>query len=84
MLSLVLLSLTVCAQDYPLFVQGAFEDATVTDDTYNSGGSVVVNGFTMSVPRNVLVQFPAAWVPFPEFVARKQDFIGFETLVRID
>lgn len=80
-LSFVLLALRVSAQDYPLWVQGAFEDAMVTDDTYNSGGVLIVNGFTMSVPKNVLVQFPAAWVPFPEFVARKGDFIGYETLV---
>lgn len=80
-LSLLFLILRVSAQDYPLFVQGAFEDATTTDDTYNSGGLVFGNGFNMSVPKNVLVQFPAALVPFPEFVARKQDFVGYETLV---
>lgn len=80
-LSLVFLALKVSAQDYPLWVQGAFEDATVADDTYNSGGTVTVNGFEMNVPKNVLVQFPAAWVPFREFAARKQDFVGYETLV---
>lgn len=73
---------TVAAQDAPLFIQGGFEGATVTDDAvYNSGGSIQVNGFDMAVPKNLLVQFPAAWVPWKDFVASKDDFLGFETLV---
>lgn len=71
----------VGAQDAPLWVQGSFEDATFADEAYNSGGSITVNGFTMNVPKNLLVQFPAAWVPWREFVASKADFQGFETLV---
>jgi hypothetical protein len=71
----------VAAQEAPLWVQGGFEDATVTDDTYNSGGVIVVNGFTMNVPQNLLVQFPAAWVPWKDFAASRSDFLGFETLV---
>ncbi|KAI6354676.1 hypothetical protein MCOR25_008499 [Pyricularia grisea] len=71
----------VLAQDAPLWVQGDFEDATVTDDTFNSGGTVTVNGWEMKVPKNLLVQFPAAWVPWREFVAIKNDLVGFETLV---
>lgn len=73
----------VRAQDAPLWVQGSFEDASVADDTFNSGGSITVNGFTMNVPKNVLVQFPAAWVPWRDFVASKADFSGFETLVSL-
>lgn len=71
----------VRAQDAPLWIQGAFEDGSATDDTYNSGGSITVNGFTMNVPKNLLVQFPAAWVPWKDFVANKADFAGYETLV---
>lgn len=73
----------VRAQDAPLWVQGSFEDASVADETFNSGGSITVNGFTMNVPKNVLVQFPAAWVPWRDFVASKADFAGFETLVSL-
>lgn len=80
-LSLVFFGLPVTAQDSYLWVQGGLEDATATDDTYNSGGTVVVNGFSMTVPKNVLVQFPSAWVPFKDFVASKDSFIGFETFV---
>ncbi|KAM0325810.1 hypothetical protein ACHAQA_007112 [Verticillium albo-atrum] len=69
-------------QDAPLFIQGGLEDATVADDTlFNSGGTINVNGFNMAVPKNLLVQFPAAWVPWKDFVANKADFLGFETLV---
>lgn len=88
-LSLVVTAITlftqlsfVLAQDAPLWVQGAFEDGSVADETFNSGGSITVNGFTMNVPKNLLVQFPAAWVPWRDFVASKADFAGFETLVR--
>ncbi|KAK4161149.1 hypothetical protein QBC43DRAFT_303198 [Cladorrhinum sp. PSN259] len=77
-LSLVTLSVAV---DSPLWVQGSFEDATITGTTYNTGGTVKVNGFTMNVPKNLMVQFPAAWVPFKEFVESKDDFLGFETQV---
>lgn len=71
----------VFGQDAPLWVQGSLEDATLLGDAYNSGGIIVVNGFTMNVPENLLVQFPAAWVPWKDFVASKADFLGYETLV---
>ncbi|KAK4675057.1 hypothetical protein QC764_501720 [Podospora pseudoanserina] len=73
----------VLRDDSPIWVQGAFEDATVTanDTSYNAGGTITVNGFVLNIPRNLLVQFPAAWVPWRDFVASKSDFIGFETLV---
>lgn len=31
---------------------------------HNSGGSISVNGFTIEVPKNLIAQFPVAWVPF--------------------
>ncbi|KAF4823554.1 hypothetical protein CGCSCA5_v001744 [Colletotrichum siamense] len=76
-----LFSTPVWAQESPIWVQGALEDAIATDDTFNTGGTIIVNGFTMNVPKNLLVQFPAAWVPWKEFVANKADFAGYETLV---
>lgn len=69
------------AQDAPLFVQGGLEDATAADDTYNSGGSITVNGFNVQVPKNMLVQFPAAWVPWKDFVAEKGFMLGYEVNV---
>ena len=74
---------TVFAQDAPLWVQGAVEDATVSGVIYNAGGLITVNGFTMNVPENLLVQFPAARVPWKDFVASKADFVGYETLIRV-
>ncbi|PSN63261.1 hypothetical protein BS50DRAFT_648762 [Corynespora cassiicola Philippines] len=71
----------VFSQDAPLFVQGALEDATATDDTYNTGGTIIVNGFSIQIPKNMLVQFPAAWVPWKDFVAQKDSMIGYETNV---
>lgn len=70
-------------QSAPLFIQGGLEGAAATDDTYNSGGTITVNGFTISVPKNMLVQFPAAWVPFKDFAAEQASMIGYEINVRI-
>ncbi|EMR67887.1 hypothetical protein UCREL1_5116 [Eutypa lata UCREL1] len=72
------LPLKVMTQDAPLFIQGGFEDATATDDSYNTGGTISLNGFTITVPTNVLVQFPAAWVPWKDFVEDKEAMIGYE------
>ncbi|KAF2789776.1 hypothetical protein K505DRAFT_312547 [Melanomma pulvis-pyrius CBS 109.77] len=71
----------VHAQDAPLFIQGGLEDATAVDETYNTGGSISINGFTMTVPKNMLVQFPAAWVPWKDFVADKASMLGYEVNV---
>lgn len=35
----------------------------------NSGGSVSVSGYNIRIPDNLLVDFPAAQVPFAEFAA---------------
>jgi hypothetical protein len=35
----------------------------------NSGGSIKVSGFDIVIPKNLLVDFPAAQVPFKEFAA---------------
>ncbi|KXJ86525.1 hypothetical protein Micbo1qcDRAFT_219067, partial [Microdochium bolleyi] len=65
----------------PLFIQGGLESAVATDDTYNSGGTIVVNGFVVSVPTNLLVQFPAANVPFKDFAADQASMLGYEVNV---
>ncbi|KAK8091560.1 hypothetical protein PG997_001921 [Apiospora hydei] len=71
----------VLAQDSPLFIQGGLEGATATDETYNTGGSISLNGFDISVPKNMLVQFPAAYVPWKDFVADKEAMLGYEVNV---
>lgn len=36
-----------------------------TDNTeFNTGGSVLVDGWNVKVPKNLIVQFPVVWVPF--------------------
>ena len=72
----------VHAQDAPLFIQGGLQDATATDATYNTGGTILLNGFDIEVPKNLLVQFPAAWVPWKDFVADKTSMFGYEINVR--
>lgn len=69
------------AQDAPLFLQGGLEGAAANDDTYNTGGSISLNGFDVQVPKNMLVQFPAAWVPWKDFVADKEAMMGYEVNV---
>ncbi|KAK0641923.1 hypothetical protein B0T16DRAFT_461946 [Cercophora newfieldiana] len=71
----------VLREDAPIFIEAGFENATATDTTYNTGGTITVGGFTMQIPKNLLVQFPAAWVPWKDFVADHSSFLGFETLV---
>jgi hypothetical protein len=66
------------AQDAPLFIQGGLEDATAADDSYNSGGTITVNGFNVQVPKNLQVQFPAAWVAWKDFTAEKASMLGYE------
>jgi hypothetical protein len=53
--------------------------ATPDSDDYNTGGKIRVNGVTVTIPKNLQVQFPAAWVPF-KTVANGQ-FEGYEVSV---
>ncbi|KAI0022962.1 hypothetical protein F4780DRAFT_121032 [Xylariomycetidae sp. FL0641] len=71
----------VVSQDAPLFIQGGLDDATAFDSSYNTGGTISVNGFNVTVPKNMLVEFPAAWVPWKDFVEDKDAMIGYETNV---
>lgn len=68
-------------QDAPLFVQGGLDDATAFDASYNTGGTISVGGFNITVPTNLQVQFPAAYVPWKDFVADKDAMLGYETSV---
>lgn len=48
---------------------------------FNSGGSITVGGTSITVPENLLVQFPAAFIPFRDFVANGGQYNGFELSV---
>ncbi|KAK7960437.1 hypothetical protein PG988_011651 [Apiospora saccharicola] len=80
-LALASLATYALAQDAPLFIQGGLDGATATDETYNSGGTISLNGFDITVPKNMLVQFPAAYVPWKDFVADKNAMLGYEVNV---
>lgn len=71
----------VLGQDAPLFIQGGLEGATALDDSYNTGGTISLNGFDIVVPKNLLVQFPAAYVPWKDFVRDVDTMIGYEVNV---
>jgi hypothetical protein len=80
-LSLFLFVLGALAVDVPIFLTGALIDATATDDSYNTGGTISVNGWVVNVPKNMIVTFPAAYVPWKDFVANKTAVMGFEVTV---
>lgn len=69
------------AQDAPLFIQGGLEAAVAIDDSFNTGGSISIAGFDMVVPKNMLVQFPAAYVPWKDFAAEADSMLGYEVNV---
>ncbi|KAL8408451.1 hypothetical protein RB594_007043 [Gaeumannomyces avenae] len=71
----------VRAQDVPLQLTGAFEGATATDSSFNTGGSISVLGFNVVVPKNLQVTFPATFIPWKDFVADQGKFAGYEVTV---
>ncbi|KAB5522136.1 hypothetical protein GE09DRAFT_501728 [Coniochaeta sp. 2T2.1] len=68
----------VHAQDIPFSFNGAFNDASASSADANSGGSVTVNGYTITVPKNMQVAFPAAFIGWRDFVDHKGSFIGYQ------
>ncbi|KAK1777202.1 hypothetical protein QBC45DRAFT_417434 [Copromyces sp. CBS 386.78] len=80
---LLLPSLCLSQQDIPFDVDGGLDGCTITDATlYNSGGTISVAGWTITVPRNTQVGFPAAWVPWRDFCGGDVAFMkGFEVTV---
>jgi len=71
----------VYGQDAPLFVQGGLDGATAFDDSYNTGGTISVGGFNITVPKNLQVEFPAAYVPWKDFARDHESMLGYETNV---
>lgn len=60
----------------PFHVQGFLDSATADCADFNCGGTVSVNGFPITIPKNLLVQFPAAFIPFKDVAAGS--FVGSE------
>ncbi|KAI1872744.1 uncharacterized protein JN550_003618 [Neoarthrinium moseri] len=71
------------AADVGFALDGAIEGATATDTSFNTGGTISVNGWTATVPKNLQVGFPVAWVPWKDFVASYQagQFAGYQVSV---
>lgn len=56
--------------------------ASATSATqFNTGGSIVVAGVSITIPENLLVQFPATFVSFRDFAASSGSLAGFEVNV---
>ena len=78
LLSVALLGSRAAAQTVePFILDGRLDSATASDGTYNSGGTISVNGYSVTIPQNLQVQFPAAFSPFKDF-ASANSFIGHE------
>ncbi|RDW59673.1 hypothetical protein BP6252_12760 [Coleophoma cylindrospora] len=64
---LIHLSLTL-AQILPFTVTGFLDSAQANvGSALNRGGTVTISGFTVTIPDNLLVEFPASMIPFAEF-----------------
>lgn len=51
-------------------------------DSVRSDGTFSVNGFSIRIPDNLLVEFPALQVPFKEFAAGNRGLGPYEVSVR--
>ncbi|KAK3988406.1 hypothetical protein QBC44DRAFT_371063 [Cladorrhinum sp. PSN332] len=71
----------VPGRDTPITLDGALDDCQADDDSFNTGGFIQLNGWNVTVPKNMLVTFPAAFVPWKEFVANKSAVLGYEVTV---
>ncbi|KAG9857354.1 hypothetical protein KCU98_g874, partial [Aureobasidium melanogenum] len=80
-LTIALLGSRAAAQTIePFVLDGRLDSATASDGTYNSGGTISVNGYSITIPQNLQVQFPAAFAPFGDF-ASAGAFVGHEVSV---
>lgn len=63
------MAMAALAADVGFDFDGAIEGASATDGSFNTGGTINVNGYTIKIPKNLQVNFPAAFVPWKDFVA---------------
>ncbi|ORY04866.1 hypothetical protein BCR34DRAFT_591069 [Clohesyomyces aquaticus] len=59
----------VAAQAIPFTIDGPLENVSPPGPNFNSGGTVTVAGTTITMPDNILIQFPATFVSFKDFAA---------------
>jgi hypothetical protein len=55
--------------------------STTAATQFNTGGSIVVGGTSITVPENLLVQFPATFIPFRDFAANIAQYGGYDVAV---
>ncbi|EPE26368.1 hypothetical protein GLAREA_02280 [Glarea lozoyensis ATCC 20868] len=66
-LLLALATISTC-QTLPFIITGALTSAVAKPGTaINRGGTITIDGFTITIPDNLLVELPALFVPFAEF-----------------
>ncbi|TLD05612.1 uncharacterized protein E2P81_ATG10342, partial [Venturia nashicola] len=65
----LLLPCFIFAAVVPFNLDGVMDSATADSGDFNTGGKITVAGLTITIPKNLQFQFPAAWVPFKEIAA---------------
>ncbi|KXH57308.1 hypothetical protein CSAL01_04334 [Colletotrichum salicis] len=75
--SLSFTSVQAQVADYPFDINGAFEGASATTTDFNTGGTFRCNGHAITVPKNLQVTFPAAFIPYREFVGSSGGYTGY-------
>ncbi|KAK3936824.1 hypothetical protein QBC46DRAFT_452429 [Diplogelasinospora grovesii] len=68
-------------QDIPFDINGGFQGCSTDGTAYNAGGFIKVNGWTIKVPQNTQVGFPAAWIPWKDFCNNAGFYNGMEVTV---
>ncbi|KAK2060814.1 hypothetical protein LY76DRAFT_624967 [Colletotrichum caudatum] len=63
--------------DYPFDVNGAFEGSSTSTTEFNSGGIIKCNGHFITVPKNLQVTNPDAFIGFKDFVASSSGYTGY-------
>ncbi|KAF1933194.1 uncharacterized protein M421DRAFT_415555 [Didymella exigua CBS 183.55] len=62
----------------PFQVTGSLDGCSAGTE-FNAGGTISVNEFSITVPKNLIVQFPTVYTPFPKLCSAGAG--GFETTV---
>ncbi|KAJ0159364.1 hypothetical protein CTA2_9810 [Colletotrichum tanaceti] len=63
--------------DHPFDINGAFEGAVASTTAFNSGGTIKCNDQSVTVPKNLQVTYPAAFIGFRDFVTSSGGYIGY-------
>ncbi|KAF2429528.1 hypothetical protein EJ08DRAFT_698246 [Tothia fuscella] len=81
--SLLALATTVLGQLTPFSIDGALDDAIADPSCtgINCGGTMSVNGYTVIIPKNSLIAFPATFVPFKALADQIFNYRGLEVII---